>query len=88
MKTTTVSIADGKKGFSRLIEDTFKKKEEVIVTKRGEPVAVIIPYDEFQHSMRVDAYRKIMKTREIFVKAGVRADEIFKESRKQLEKRS
>lgn len=87
MKITTVSVAEGKREFSRLLRDTSKKKEEIIVTRRGKPVAVIIPYDEFQHSMRVDGYRKIMKARETFLKAGVKADEIFKESRKQLEKR-
>jgi hypothetical protein len=33
MKTTTVSIAEGKKGFSRLIYNSQKKKEEIIVTR-------------------------------------------------------
>src|SRR4030067_3497240 len=83
MKITTVSVAEGKKAFSRLLRDTSKKKKEIIVTKRGKPVAVIIPYDEFQHSMRVNSYRKIMKARETFLKTGIKADEVFKESRKQ-----
>jgi hypothetical protein len=38
MKTTSVSIAEGIKGFSRPIQDTLGKKEEVVVTKRGKPV--------------------------------------------------
>ncbi len=87
MKITTVSVAEGKRDFSRLLRDTSKTKKEIIVTRRGKPVAVLIPYDEFQYSMRVDGYRKIMKARETFLKAGVKADEVFKESRKQLEKR-
>jgi len=87
MKITTVSVAEGKREFSRLLRDTSEKKEEIIVTKRGKPVAVIIPYDEFQYSMRMDGYRKIMRAREAFLKAGVKANEVFKESRKQLEKR-
>ncbi|MFZ3065652.1 MAG: type II toxin-antitoxin system Phd/YefM family antitoxin [Nitrospirota bacterium] len=87
MKTTTVSIAEGKKGFSRLIEDAFKKKEEIIVTKRGKPVVVILSYDEYQHSKRLEGYRKIMDAREAFLKTGILADDIFKESKKQLEKR-
>jgi len=40
MKSTTISIAEGKKGFSRFIEDAHRDKEEIIVTKRGKPVAV------------------------------------------------
>lgn len=87
MKSSTVSIAEGKKGFSRLLQDVSEKKEEIVVTKRGKPVAVILPYEEYQHSKRVEGYRKIITAREAFSKAGISADEIFKESRKQLEKR-
>jgi prevent-host-death family protein len=68
MKSTTVSIAEGKKGFSRLIQDASEKNEEIIVTKRGKPVAVIIAYNEHLHS-------------------GLRADEIYQASRKQLDKK-
>ena len=87
MKSTTVSIAEGKKGFSRLIQDAAQKKEEIIVTKRGKPVAVILPYDEYQHSRRLAGYMKVMEAREAFIKSGIRADEVYKETRKQLEKR-
>ena len=87
MKTTTVSVAEGKKGFSRLIEDALKKKEDIIVTKRGKPVVVILSYEEYQHSKRLEGYRKIMDAREAFLKTGILADDIFKESKKQLEKR-
>ncbi len=37
MKGTTVSIAEGKKGFSRLIQDALGKKENIIITKRKKP---------------------------------------------------
>ncbi len=39
--TISVSIAEGKKSFSRLIQDAVEKNEDIVVTKRGEPVAVI-----------------------------------------------
>jgi prevent-host-death family protein len=87
MKSTTVSIAEGKKSFSRLVEDAHKRREETIVTKRGKPVAVIVPYEEYKHSKRVEGYRKIMEARAAFLKSGVRADEIYRESKKQLEKK-
>ena len=87
MKSSTVSIAEGKKGFSRLIQDASEKKEEIVVTKRGKPVAVILSYEEYHYSKRGKGYRKIIEARETFSKAGILADEIFKESRKQLEKR-
>jgi len=88
MKSTTVSVAEGKKSFSRLIQDAHSNKEEVIVTKRGKPVAVIVPYEEYQRSKRIKGYKKIMEAREVFLKAGVQAEEVYKESRRQLEKKS
>ena len=87
MKSTTVSIAEGKKGFSRLIRDAAQKREEIIVTKRGKPVAVILPYEEYQQSRRLEGYMKVMEAREVFVRSGIRADDVYKETRKQLEKR-
>jgi prevent-host-death family protein len=87
MKGTTVSVAEGKKRFSRLIKDALEKKEEIIVTKRGKPVVVIAPYEEYLHFRRAEGFRKIMEVREVFLKKGIKANEIFKESRRQLEKR-
>jgi prevent-host-death family protein len=88
MKETTVSIAEGKKGFSRLIQGAVEKKGKIIVTKRRKPVAVIIPYDDYQRSMRLDGYKTIMEVREVFLKAGVKAKDVYKESKKQLEEKS
>ncbi len=88
MKETTVSIAEGKKGFSRLIQGAVENKGRIIVTKRRKPVAVIIPYDDYQRSMRFEGYKKIMEVREAFLKAGVKAKDVYKESKKQLEERS
>jgi prevent-host-death family protein len=87
MKCTTVSIAEGKKRFSRLIQDASEKKEEIIVTKRGKPVAVIVPYDEYLQSRRLEGYRMVMEGREAFLRSGLTADEIYRESRNQLEKK-
>lgn len=87
MKAITVSIAEGKKGFSHLIRDAINKKEGIVVTKRGKPVAVIVPYEEYQHFKRVEGYRKIMEVREAFLKTGISAREVFSEAKKQLEKR-
>jgi hypothetical protein len=51
-------------------------------------VAVIIPYDEYQRSRRFEGYKKIMEVREAFLKAGVKAKDVHKESKKELEDRS
>jgi prevent-host-death family protein len=87
-KPKAISIAEGKKKFSSLIGETFEEKKEFIVTKRGKPVAVIIPYDEYKHSKRLEGYKKILDAREAFSKSGISADEVFKEAKKQLEKKT
>lgn len=85
---TIISIAEGKKRFSSLMRDAVEDNKEFIVTKRGKPVAVIIPYEEYKHSKRLEGYKKIMEARETFLKSGVSADDVFHESRKQLEKKT
>jgi prevent-host-death family protein len=87
MNSTTVSIAEGKKGFSRLIHDTVEKRENIIVTRRGKPVAVIVPYDEYERNARMDGYQSIMEARAAFARAGVTADDVYRESRSQLEEK-
>ena len=88
MKNTTAIVAEGKKGFSRLIQEALDKKEKITITKRGKRIAVIIPYDEYQHSRRLEAYKKVMEARRVFLQAGLKAREVYKESKKQLEERS
>ncbi|MBI4830106.1 MAG: type II toxin-antitoxin system Phd/YefM family antitoxin [Candidatus Lindowbacteria bacterium] len=41
MKAITVSVAEGKRDFSSLIREAVEKNEDIIVTKRGKPMAVI-----------------------------------------------
>ncbi len=88
MKGTIVSIAEGKKGFSRLIQGALEKNERVIITKRRKPVAVIIPYSEYERSKKFEGYKQIMEAREAFLKTRVKAKYVYKESKKQLEDRS
>jgi prevent-host-death family protein len=88
MKEITVSITDGRKEFSRLVQGALNNKEKIIITKRRKPVAVIIPYAEYQRFMRFEGFEKIMMVRKAFLKAGVKAKDVYKESQKQLEQRS
>jgi prevent-host-death family protein len=84
---TNVTIAEGKKNFSRLINESLEKEEEILVTRRGRPVVVIIPYEQYQRSRKRQGYEKIMEVKKEFEKSGIAADKIFKESKRQLEKR-
>ncbi len=42
---------------------------------------------ERKRSIKIDAYEKILKSRDAFLKAGVLSDKVYKESKEQLEKR-
>ena len=87
MDKITVSIAEGKKGFSRLISKAGEAGEDVIVTKRGKPVAVIVSYDDYQTAARMEGLRKIRVARLTFGRAGIRAADVHKESRSELTRR-
>lgn len=87
MDITMVTIAEGKKIFSRLVNEAAEKDEDIVITKRGKPMAVIVSYKEYRHAKKVEAYNKIIESRAAFVRAGVSADDVYKESKKQLENR-
>ncbi|MFZ1200949.1 MAG: type II toxin-antitoxin system Phd/YefM family antitoxin, partial [Desulfobacterales bacterium] len=75
---TNVNIVQGKRDFSRLIQMSNETDSEIIVTRRGAPVAVLISYDHYQRLKRVEGYRRILQARERFTSEGIRADEVYK----------
>ena len=87
MKTITVTIAEGKKSFSRLIREAAERQGDIVVTKRGKPTAVIVAYGEYLHSKKADAYKKVLEARGVFAKAGVSAAKVYKEGKEALENR-
>ncbi|MCR4318458.1 MAG: type II toxin-antitoxin system Phd/YefM family antitoxin [Planctomycetes bacterium] len=88
MKTHTVSIAEGKKDFSKLINEAAENHEDIVVTKRGKPVAVIVSFEDYKLDARHRAYLNILKLREQVSPPGVTSEEILQESKDELERRS
>ena len=88
MKDTSVSVAKGKKNFSQLLKKASEEKEEITITKRGKPVAVLVPYKEYKKNQRLNAYQKIKEARKHFTRAGIGAEDTYKRSKKQLEEKS
>ena len=70
MKSITVGIADGKKLFSRLVDEVSRGKGRVLITKRGKPVAVILSYEEFERGRRVEGFNQVMEARGLLRKKG------------------
>ncbi len=87
MKSITVSIAEGKRDFSKLIREAAEKEEDIVITRRGRPAAVIVSYEEYQRTRKAEALRKIMSSRAALGRSGLSAEDVYKELRKDLEER-
>ncbi len=88
MNTVNYSIAEGKKNFSKIIRTSEEKKQEIIITRRGNPVAIIIPYQEYKKNRKREALRVIQETRAIYHQSEVTAKEIYETSRRMLEEKA
>ena len=83
--TMMVSIAEAKSGFSELLRRA--QKELVIVTRRGKPDSVILPFEEYEHLRRLLAYSSMVRLSRELKEAGVTATELYETSRRELEGR-
>ena len=68
----TLSLSDAKAKLSGLVDQVSRRDEEVIITKNGRPVAVLVSADEYDswqetHAVRSDA--GLMRE----IKSGLRA---------------
>ena len=88
MNVTEVSIAEGKRDFAKLIRASEEEKKRIIVSRRGRPVAVILPYDEHLKNRKRDAVNQIHELRVRYAKCGITANEAFEASKRELEERS
>ena len=43
-----ISLTSAKARFSELVERLILKKEHIVITKRGKPVAALIPYEDWE----------------------------------------
>jgi len=87
MKSAKVTIAEGKKSFTRLVRQTQESKEGIVITKRGKPVAAIIPFEEYRKQQKVEAFLELVELRRKLASSGLKARELYEESRKELEER-
>lgn len=84
----TISVAEGKRDFSGILKEAESKKEDVIVTRRGQPVCVIMPYEEYQSIKRIRSYMRMVEISKEMKGKKVKVSYLLEESRKQLEERS
>jgi len=87
MDTQDFSIAEGKKNFSKIIKASEDKKEAIVISRRGKPVAIIVPYEEYQRTRKREALREIQEVRAVYSKSGLKAKEIYEISKGMLEEK-
>ena len=87
MTTKIVTISDGKKDFTGLIKESVAKNEDVVITKRGKPVAALLPYKEYTDLRKLRTYLKMLEISTKMQKTGIKAKDIYAVSKKELEER-
>ncbi len=84
MNALNVSIAEGKKNFAKIIRTAEEKHQEIIVSRRGNPVAVILPYEVHRKNRKREALLKIEEARAVYHQSEMHAEEIYQISREEL----
>lgn len=87
MATKEVTITDGKKGFTGLIKESVANNEDIVITKRGQPVAVLLPYNEYANLRKLRTYLKMLEISTEMNKTGIKAKNVYAASKKELEGR-
>jgi prevent-host-death family protein len=87
MTTKIVTISGGKKDFTGLIKESVAKNEDIVITKRGQPVAALLSYKEYTDLKKLRTYLKMLEISTKMRKTGLKAKDIYAASRKELEER-
>jgi prevent-host-death family protein len=87
MNALNVSIAEGRKNFAKIIRASEEKKQKIIVSRRGNPVAIILPYEEHIKNRKKYARIKIKEARALYHRSGISAEEVYEISKKELEEK-
>jgi prevent-host-death family protein len=80
-----ISIAEAHNRLSRWLKRI--REGPITITRRGEPVGVIVAPEEYERLRRVEAYLQMLRLSRSLADSGVTADELFQSSRQELEER-
>ncbi|MDP3297256.1 MAG: type II toxin-antitoxin system Phd/YefM family antitoxin [Thermodesulfovibrionia bacterium] len=87
MAIKIVTISDGKKYFTGLIKESVAKNEAIVITKRGHPVAALLPYKEYSDLKKLRTYQKMLEISKKMQKTGIKAKDVYAASKRELEGR-
>jgi prevent-host-death family protein len=83
----TVNVLEAKNKLTQLLRQV-ERGTDVTITKHGEPTAMLISVKAYERLRRQAAASRLRELREELADSGLDAQEIYRESRKQLEARS
>ncbi len=86
MITQKVTIVEGKRDFTSIVKKASEDAEDIIITKRGKSVVVLLSYTEYKEINRLRSYLKMLQISESLKKYQITATQIYEESRKELER--
>ena len=86
MSDIQISIAQSKKDLTKIVRDISNKEGNVIITRRGTPAAVLMPFDAYQRLKKMAVYAETIALRKRLVQSNVTSQKVYRESRGMLEK--
>ena len=81
MNDIEISVAQGKKEFTKIIRESSQSEGNVIITKRGSPAAVIMSFEAYRKLKKRAVYAELMGLRKRLSKSGVSAQEVYQKSK-------
>lgn len=81
----TIPISQAKANFLELARQV-ENRECIVVEKKGEPILVLVPYQEYLNLDRIKQYLAVQDLASILQNSGITADELRRESRRELER--
>ncbi|HHW43254.1 MAG TPA: type II toxin-antitoxin system Phd/YefM family antitoxin [Desulfotomaculum sp.] len=84
MHVQNMNIVEAKKNFTKLVAGVLRENRGFVITKRGRPAALLLPYRYYEGIQRFSASQKILAVRQHFA-GGTTAEEAYRHSREELE---
>ena len=86
MTPQKATIVEGKRDFTSIVKKVSEDAQDVVITKKGKPVVVLLSYKEYKKIKRLRSYLKMLQISESLKKCEITATQIYEESRKELER--
>jgi prevent-host-death family protein len=80
-----VNVGDAKKKFLELVRQV-EEHQSIVIKKKGEPVAAILPYSEYISLSRIKSYIALDELAKTLKDSGITAKEVYTASKAELER--